>query len=319
MNFKKKLITTTKTLSILSIFILSACTSKKFDAPMKLGGRWVPAKKLNLGHDVYMNNCMSCHGVYGDGMGPAAQGSLPLPRNFKSGDFKFANVEAGDLPRDVDLIHTIRYGLQGTPMLPWDLSDIQLDAVTQYIKTFSQRWKENEQPAENSPAIDFNNPEEKDPWIGKEKLAIQQGEKIYHGLAQCFTCHPSYVPFDEMNKASMDLTGNPMLKSSLREKLHLSTNLDSSYDTKVMPPDYTKSSIKTGGGLKELYVLLALGINGTAMPAWRGLLSTTGDATESNSNQWALSYYVKSLYELKFDRDKRMSFMRKLNSSRAND
>ncbi len=290
------------------LFVLSACKTQKFSAPVKLGGKWVSAETLNTGHDIYMNNCMSCHGVQGDGVGPAAQGQMPLPRNFKQGLFKFANVPGGELPRDEDLKRTIRYGLRGTGMLPWDLQDKELDAVTQYIKTFSPVWREK--VAGDAVAIS------KDPWgIQKASEAIAQGEKLYHGLAQCWSCHPTYTSMEKISEYSKELTGNEI--KSIRTRPYLSTPLDSSYNTKVMPPDFTKNFIKTDGSPARTYEVLGVGINGTAMPAWKGLLSASGNEEESERNQWALAYYVESLYHLKFDLPARKKFMENLNERRA--
>lgn len=285
------------------IFALGACTSEKFQEPVKLGGRWVSASTLNMGHDTYMNYCMQCHGINGDGLGPAAQGTYPPPRNFKQGLYKFASVGAGELPTDEDLKHTIRNGLRGTPMLPWDISEERLDAVVQYIKTFSDVWKEGEPGTPLQLTKDPFGPE-------RAQEAIALGKKVYHGIAQCYTCHPSYAPLSEINEASLETTGNAV--TSIRENAHLSTLLDSSYGHKFMPPDYTKNLIKTGGSPEQIYKLLGPGINGTAMPAWKGLLTATGSFEESEKNQWALAYYVSYLQTLKFDDKARRAFFDEL-------
>ena len=303
--------TTQRQFSAFSVFLclifLSACKSKKFTSPMKLGGKWVSTEQLNHGYDVYMNNCLSCHGANGDGKGPAAQGQMPLPRNFTQGLFKFANVPQGELPRDEDLKRTIRYGLRGTGMLPWDLSDNDISAVTQYIKTFSPVWKEK------APGEVVLLSENK--WIGKEAEAIAQGEKLYHGLAQCYTCHPSYQSMDKISEYAKELTGNEI--KVLRTRPYLSTPLDSSYNTKVMPPDFTKNFIKTSGSVERIYEVLGVGINGTPMPAWKNLLSPSGNEEESEKNQWAIAYYVNSLHQLKYDLPARKKFMESLNERRA--
>ncbi len=297
-----------KYLILLTLISLTACKSNKFTSPMKLGGKWVSAEKLNHGYDIYMNNCMSCHGVLGDGKGPAHQGQYPQPRNFKDGHFKFANVAGGELPRDEDLKRTIRFGLTGTGMLPWDLQDNDLDSVVQYIKTFSPVWKEKA----SGEAIALS----KDPW-GKEKSAeaILQGEKVYHGLAQCYSCHASFQSMDKISKYAKELTGNEV--TSLRNKPYLSTPLDSIYGVKVMPPDFTKNFIKTGGSIERTYEILGAGVNGTGMPAWKNLLSPSGNEAESEKNQWALAYYINSLNQLKYDLPARKKFMEDLNERRA--
>jgi hypothetical protein len=288
--------------------VLVACTSQKFDAPQKLGGQWVSAETLNLGHDTYMNYCMQCHGAMGDGNGPAAQGSSPLPRNFQMGIFKFGSVATGELPTDEDLKHTVRYGLRGTPMLPWDISDRRLNAVVQYIKTFSPRWKEEAAGTPQEPS--------KDPWgPALASQAIEQGKKIYYGFAQCHQCHPSFVSLEDINRYSQELTGNSI--KEIRANPHLSTLLESSYQVKIMPPDFTKNQIKTGGDIETIYKVLGTGIGGTAMPAWKGMLSPTGNAEESEKNQWAVAYYVNSLHRLKYDSEARKKFFAELSERRS--
>ena len=58
-------------------------------------------------------------------------------------------------------------------MLPWDISERERQAIVQYLKTFSPRWK-NETPGERI------KPDGADPWQGKEAEAVAIGEEIYH-------------------------------------------------------------------------------------------------------------------------------------------
>lgn len=296
------------TLTVSPLF--SGCLlSKKFQEPQKLGGEWVSARTLNLGHDTYMQYCYQCHGVNGDGKGPAAPGMYPAPRNFITGQFKFQSVAAGMLPTDADLKHTIKNGLRGTQMLPWDISEERLVAVVHYIKTFSPVWKEQ---TAGEPLV-----YSEDPWGPKlVSEAVAQGKKIYHGLAQCYSCHPSYASLEEVSAWSVELTGNAV--PEMRANPHISINQDTSYG-KVMPPDLTMTPIKNGGDVRSTYRTLALGVNGTTMPAWKGLLSPKGDDVESEKNLWALSYYVNYLHEMRFDWKARSAFLGDLNERRKND
>ncbi len=291
---------------------ITACTrlSSKFDAPQKIGGQWVSARTLNLGHDTYMQYCYQCHGVQGDGNGPAAPGMYPVPRNFTTGLFKFAAVSAGELPRDLDLKHTIKVGLRGTQMLPWDISEERMHAVVQYIKTFSPRWTTDPigAPLEQS----------EDPWgVKLTSEAVAQGKKIYHGLAQCYSCHPSYASLSEIDAYSKDLTGNGV--SVIRESPHVSIVQDTQHGQKVMPPDFTKTPVKTGGSPATTYQVLNAGLGGTTMAAWKGMLSASGDPADSEKNQWALAYYVQYLQQMRFDNEMRKAFFKELNAKRASD
>ena len=56
---------------------------------------------------VYETNCAVCHGIYGDGNGPAAHMFLARPRDFRQGIFKFRSTPSGSLPADGDLRQTV--------------------------------------------------------------------------------------------------------------------------------------------------------------------------------------------------------------------
>ena len=80
---------------------------------------------LAQGATVYAINCVSCHGVNGDGNGPAAAVLLPWPANF--------TVKQPDASR----IHrALRDGIPGTAMPPWPgLSDADQLAVTAFVRS----------------------------------------------------------------------------------------------------------------------------------------------------------------------------------------
>lgn len=115
--------------------------SGAFDGPVTLGGRVVDADVLNRGHEVYTRFCAACHGVDGRADTVTARGLEPRPRDLTLGDYKHLRGP-GPLPSDADLRATIRFGVPGTGMPAWPaLDDGDLDAVVQYIKAFSPRWR----------------------------------------------------------------------------------------------------------------------------------------------------------------------------------
>src|SRR5450631_2668951 len=130
--------------SLLLVVVLGAgCSSpaKHFSKSQVLGGKKVSARRLNNGAQQFINYCSACHGVEGDGKGPASVGLRPPPRNFKQGQFKFAAVASGQLPNDEDLMRIVEGGLHGTAMLPWkDVGERDLFDILQYIKTLSPKW-----------------------------------------------------------------------------------------------------------------------------------------------------------------------------------
>src|SRR5262249_57106022 len=92
------------------------------------------------------------------------------------------------LPTDEALDRTIRRGLYGTPMLPWDVPVIERKDIIPYLKTLSPRWQSEEEygtPIEISP----------DPWVGKSGPALERGKQVYHvavGGAGWSRGHPAF-------------------------------------------------------------------------------------------------------------------------------
>jgi mono/diheme cytochrome c family protein len=260
------------------------CGEKTFEQPVTLGEKEVSPEVLNLGKDTYTLYCRACHGVNGDGNGPAAKGLRPPPRNFHDGLYKFVAVESGYLPNDEDFHRIIRGGLKGTAMLPWDISDERLDAVIQYIKTFSERWQDEYEEVGEAIVPDD------DPY-GPERRAeaVETGKKLYHALAQCNSCHPSYIPYDEIYQAGVELTGYG--KTDLDERIYTTQLKDSDYGNRLQPPDFTFHQVRAGEDVKSLFRTIASGIGGTAMPTWKGSLP--------DDQIWALAYYVRSLIDMR--------------------
>jgi mono/diheme cytochrome c family protein len=276
------------------VVLLAACENEPFSAPQKLGGKMVAASMLNDGHEGYMLYCYACHGTKGDGNGPSAYSLRPPPRNFTQGKFKFAAVASGQLPNDPDFLRIVQGGLNGTAMLPWDVPEATLTPIIQYIKTFSPRWKEEEpgEPIKPSP----------DPFgEAKKAEAIALGEKVYDGLATCWTCHPAYSQRAQMWKATKEMKPN-VQTMEFREDLYESVLKDSEYlmpgttdqRLNILPPDFMRQplrSIRAGHELEDFYRVISSGIGGTAMPQWKGALP--------EDKLWAMAYYVKSLYEMR--------------------
>ncbi len=211
-------------------------------------------------------------------------GLRPPPRDFTLGTFKFAAVPGGTLPHDEDLVRIVKGGLHGTAMLPWDVPDRTLGDIIQYLKTLSPKWKEEEPGEAIVPTPD--------PWKGQEAAAILRGKKLYHGLAQCLGCHPAYASKQEIYSAVKELTGNA--GADFRDDMYGSVLKESDYGVKILPPDFTRSdlrSVRDGHRTEDLYRVIAAGVGGTAMPTWKGALP--------EEDIWALTHYVDSLVALR--------------------
>jgi mono/diheme cytochrome c family protein len=276
-------------LALLFVMATGGCEQEKFTKSMKLGGKMVSAEQLNAGYEGYMLYCYACHGEHGNGKGPAAPGLRPPPRDFTLGKFKFAAVASGQLPRDEDFERIVTGGLNGSAMLPWDVPRYTLRNIIQYIKTFHRkgepnRW-ETEDPGEPI-AITA------DPFgPARAQQAAEEGKKVYHGLAQCWSCHPAYATRKEIYEIGK--TFNKEM-TDFRDDMYHPALKDSDYGFNILPPDFTAQplrSIRVGHEMEDLFRVIASGIGGTAMPQWKGALP--------DDKIWAMAYYMRSLMMLR--------------------
>lgn len=271
------------------------------------GGIEVDAKTLNDGYEAYMQYCYACHGENGDGKGPASYGLRPPPRDFTKGIFKFARLRTSDeLPHDEDLYRIIKGGLHGTAMLPWDIPDVELNKIIQYIKTFApQKWEKKKKSGEPVKTLESFEAEA-DPWAGKEADAVQRGKVLYHLKAECMNCHPAYDTKEAIYKLSVEVTeadtkkgdkdkDNFKVVTGFREDPFGTVAKDSpEYGVRITPPDFLfhpVRSIHSPHEKEDLYRLISFGVY-PVMPAWKG-------AGLSDSDIWAIAYYVRSLIAMR--------------------
>ncbi len=287
-----------KLLTLLIVLISSSCIKDEFkEGVFVAGNKYIQAETLNKGKRIYLEYCMPCHGVNGDGKGVSSKGMRVPPRNFKSGLIKFGDVASGDLPHDESVYKTLKHGLKGTAMLPWDMSKKQMHAVWQYIKTFAP-----------------------DVWIGKDKklgekivsakdpygmvykgVAIKKGKEVYHAVANCQSCHPAYVTKKELSSINKKINGETIVE--FEDNLYKTKPAESEHEYLTIPPDFTWDRVRSASTVEELYLRIAAGIGGTTMPAWKG--------TIEDHQIWEVAYYIKYLMDLK-DTPKRKELMAKL-------
>jgi mono/diheme cytochrome c family protein len=272
----------------------------------------VSAAVLNRGMTTFKTYCASCHGVQGDGNGPAGKGLIPPPRNFTTPFimFKFASVTANELPTDDDLVRTVTRGLHGTAMLQWSVPEQRLREVIQYIKTFSKRWKDE---APGKPLEITADPNTDDAKIA---AAIEKGKSLYYTKTNCHLCHPTYVKqseFDDLMKKAGKESG------PLRPDATWSIAKPSeTYNVSITPPDFTWHELRSITKIdpnagpeaqkqqsiarrRDMFQAISTGIGGTAMPTWKNAIT--------DEEIWALTHYVDSLSKLKSNPKAREEFM----------
>jgi mono/diheme cytochrome c family protein len=100
---------------------------------------------LQAGRRLFMQHCMHCHGVTGDGNGPTARYIAnhrlnPRPRDYRRGLFKFTSTKNGFYASRDDLRRTITQGLAGTYMPSFLLMETEeLDAIVEYVRFLAMR------------------------------------------------------------------------------------------------------------------------------------------------------------------------------------
>lgn len=134
---------TNPALSITALaLVLAACGGAGFSEPITLSGRVVQPQTLERGRDLFNRYCATCHGMDGKAQTSQARTLDPKPRDFTAAHFTHKLAAADGLPTDEELSRTIKNGVPGTGMPAWpNLDSEDLDAVIQYIKTFSPRWR----------------------------------------------------------------------------------------------------------------------------------------------------------------------------------
>ena len=279
--------------------LLSSCWVGSFhEGKIFAGGKYISAQTLGEGKKIYAEYCMACHGVKGDGKGVAAKGMKTPPRDFTLGLIKFGDTLSGELPHDESIYQSLKYGLKGTAMLPWDLKPKQKEAVWQYIKTFAPKVWEGEDKKLGERITPT-----KDPFtLARKSSAIKLGREVYHVTANCQACHRAYITPREFDEMSRKLTGEA---GEADDEFYQLKPQESDYGAVTLPPDFTFHPLRSirGIDLSDLYLRIAAGVGGTTMPAWKETLT--------DEEIWAVSYYVQHLMEMR-DRPARRELMERL-------
>jgi DMSO reductase family type II enzyme heme b subunit len=222
---------------------------------------------LEQGRATYFRRCSFCHGLLGDGEGPAAKYLDPRPRDFTLGTFKFRTTQSGELPTNEDLFRTVSRGLPGTAMQSFDsdlikngLSEDQRWAVIAYIKTFAQEFDDPElDPVKTGKVISL--PANRAPH---DAATIAKGKAVFE-RAKCWSCHGKLGRGDGNKEFRKDDWGFPI---RIRNVTH-------------------PWKIKAGSEVEDIYMRFTSGISGTPMPSFIKSLN--------EEDRWNLANYIKSL------------------------
>ena len=218
------------------------------------------AQMLGLGGRAYAMYCINCHGPQGRGDGPRAALLEPPPRDLSSGRFKFRSTPSGSAPMREDLFRTISGGLRGTAMLPFaDLPEIERWALVAWVRHLAG------EEADSEPARPLE--------VGAVPGDLTSSERIGRGAAlyeklQCKSCHGPKGRGDGPAAAALvDAKGR-----------------------KLAPPDFATRPLKRGERPEALYLTLATGLDGSAMPGYM--------ESAKSDELWDLAAFVNSLRQV---------------------
>lgn len=208
---------------------------------------------IQRGHLVYAKYCIGCHGVNGDGQGPAAVRLLTKPRDFTSGIYKFRSTDSSSLPLESDLYRTITRGLARVSMPAFDLMpESEKVAVIEYVKTFYPRWEE-EKDARKVVYVP------RAPADLKSEQRMLRGQVVYLQM-QCWKCH------------GIDGRGTDATQ----------TEYTDAWGHPQRPFDFTRGSLKGGNAPEDIYRTFHTGLR-SIMPSYGGetLAAVTADSFDA--------------------------------------
>ncbi|MBZ5701641.1 MAG: cytochrome c [Acidobacteriia bacterium] len=237
-------------LSALAILALPSLGSAQESHIGKLTGH------ADSGKQLYRRFCIGCHGPRGDGQGENAPYVTPQPRNFVAATFKCRSTVTGTLPTDEDLFNAITRGFNTTNMPSWaPLTEQQRADLVAYVKTFSERWK-NEKPG---------TPIEVPAETPVTLESINHGKELFQKL-ECWKCH------------GPEGRGDGPAASTLTD----------SNDQPIRPYNFSAGTrFKCGTTNQDLYKIFITGVDGTPMPSFADVIKP--------NEAWDLVHYLRTL------------------------
>ncbi len=219
-------------------------------------------ESIEAGRILYMKKCQYCHGIDGDGEGPAAPFLDPPPRDHTRARYKIISTEASELPTDQAIYDVILNGIPDTSMPGWpSLSKKEIWQLVYYIKTFAERFAWYKEIKKVPKIVKIGNP------LPATRRSIERGRQIYMKKLECWKCHGKGGRGD--GPSALELFDE--------------------WEYPIKPTNLTKPwKFKMGSTEEHIYRGIITGIAGTPMPSFK-----TGNKDEE---LWDLTNYVKSLF-----------------------
>jgi len=246
------------------------------------------------GMKLYVAHCAACHGVFGDGHGPAASDLFPPARNFLDEPIRMVSA-SNRLATNDDLRRTIRTGQPGTSMPAFpSLSEREIDQLVEVVRWSIMKGLEKRYATEFNESTDTTG-NEKSEWIATRSLPsdelavsltskpefIAQGRELFMNVG-CATCH------------AVDGISRPR------------TELFDSLGRPIHAPNLSSDPLHGGDSPAAIYTRIALGIPGTPHPAY---------APKTDDEIASIVAYVTSIRRKNPDESTNQSRRRRLHSN----
>lgn len=220
---------------------------------------------LAEGGKLFRRLCLQCHNMTGDGRGTSGN-TMPFPRDYRQGQFKFVTSSDSGKPRRADLVRTLAAGLNPMPAFGL-LQEGERDLLAGYVVYLSVRgqlefealrgsgerhpvdagtrlkailaaWEQ----AEGTPPLPAEPPGE-EPGTPAHQDAVRRGFLRFTEKADnaCISCHG-------------DFGRKPVLRYDV-------------WGTVAKPADLTQNGVLRGGSRPEdVYARVRFGIPAVGMP-----------------------------------------------------
>lgn len=222
------------------------------------------------GKNVYDQHCAACHGINGDGNGPASVWLYPKPRNFSAGQFKIKSTPGQALPTDEDLFQSVTRGLAGSSMPSFSyLTASERNDVVKYVKQLTAYTDKSGKVVNRFEDAAAAGIATKPVEVPAEPAATVQeltlGRDTYKRM-QCALCHGETGAGDGTQVPTLkDASGLP-----------------------IRPRDFNTGLFRGGHNGRDLYLRINNGLPGTPMIPY-------GEDQLKPNERWALVHYVQSL------------------------
>lgn len=257
-------------------------------SPKMLADDKSDARRLQHGRDVYLRRCVQCHGMNGDGAGPAAAMLYPKPRDYRRGFFKFTSTPYGMKPHKEDLLRTVRRGVPGTSMPAFDLLPEQdLQDVLDYVLVLTHRGE-----LEFLVVTEAKAAEEIDPPVVTDSIT-----DITDAWSRA--AEEVVLPVTAEPKLTLDhvVAGKQAFLTRGCSKCHgedgrgqtpdnLRGDLKDAWGHVTRAADLTSGMLHGGREPIDVYRRIFSGINGTPMPSFKATLASEPETV------WNLVAYV---------------------------